>query len=374
MIYFDNAATSFPKAPGLGDFVGEFIDSSATNVGRGGGEKDAGKMVFKTRMNLAHFFDTEPENVIFTSGATASANMLLRGLLKNGDHIVTGAMEHHAVMRTLKLIDGISYTPLETDSEGNIDISKIEGAVLPNTKLILVNHASNVCGTIAPIDEISKVCKEKGIYFALDCAQTAGVIDISVKKSNIDFLIFAGHKGLMGPQGVGGCVISERLAGELIPYIGGGTGSYSDVYEMPSELPDKFEAGTLNIPGIIGLGYSLEFIISEGTKKIFSHERELTEYFIDKIKELPLIIVGRKDIKNRVGVVSVTAKFSDNGVLAARLEDNGVAIRYGLHCAPMAHETLGTSQTGTIRFSFGYFNTKEEIDKTVEILRRLLVG
>lgn len=373
-IYFDNASTSFPKAPGLGKVMCEFIENNATNIGRGGGENTANELVFRTRTRLAEFFDAKTENVIFTSGATASANMLLKGLLKKGDCVVTGSLEHHAVMRTLKQLDGVEHRTVKADKEGNIDISEFEKTISPDTKLVLINHASNVCGTIAPIEEIGKLCKNKGIYFAIDAAQTAGIIDISVKKNNIDFLIFAGHKGLMGPQGVGGFVISDRLAGELKPYMGGGTGSYSDIYEMPPELPDRFEAGTLNIPGIVGLGHSLEYIMNEGTDKIFAHERELTSYFLDRIKDLPLRIIGRDDVNNRVGVVSVVAMFSDNGVLASRLEDNKIAIRYGLHCAPMAHETLGTYETGTVRFSFGYFNTKAEIDKTVEILRGLLIG
>ena len=154
-------------------------------------------------------------------------------------------------------------------------------------------------------------------------------------------------------------MISDSLAEKLQPFIAGGTGSYSDLYEMPSELPDRFEPGTLNIPGIVGLGHSVEYVMNEGLEKIYSHEKQLTEYFLDKIKDLPLRIIGKKDIENRVGVVSVVAPFSDNGVLSARLADRGIALRYGLHCAPMAHETLGTSETGTIRFSFGYFNTKE---------------
>ena len=370
-IYFDNAATTFPKAPGLGRAVGEFIEQGATNINRGGGEMSAEKAVFSVRMKLARLFNADAENVIFTSGATAAANMLLRGLLSEGDHVIVSALEHHAIMRPLKML-GADYTAIKADRDGNIKAEDFEKAIKDNTRLVIATHASNVCGTVLPIKEIGEICKKHNIYFAADAAQTAGVLDISEK--NIDFLIFAGHKGLMGPQGIGGFVISNRLKKELLPTIAGGTGSYSHKYDMPLELPDRFEAGTLNIPGIIGLGHSLDYIMNEGIEKIHAHEMELTGYFLDKIKNLPLKVIGRKDTKNRVGVVSVVAPFSDNGVLAARLGERGIAIRYGLHCAPMAHDTLGTSETGTIRFSFGYFNTKAQIDETVEILEELLIG
>lgn len=372
-IYLDNAATTFPKAPGLGNAVGDFIENGATNINRGGGEMGTEHMVLDTRMKIAGLFDAEAENVILTSGATASANMLLRGLLKKGDHVIVSSMEHHAIMRPLKLL-GIDYTAIKADEEGNIKAEDIENAICDNTRLVLLTHASNVCGTLMPVEEVGEICKRRGVFFAVDSAQTAGIIDISVRKMNIDFLIFSGHKGLMGPQGTGGFVISKKLSEELIPTVAGGTGSYSDLYEMPSELPDRFEAGTPNIPGIVGLRHSLDFIMKEGIDKIYAHELELTGYFLEKIKDLPLKLIGRNDILNRVGVVSVVARFSDNGVLAARLEERGIAIRYGLHCAPAAHEALGTVKTGTIRFSFGYFNTKEEIDEVAKILEELLIG
>jgi len=372
-IYFDNAATTFPKSPGLGKMMGEFIDNGATNINRGGGEAAVEALVFDTRMRLAKLFNSNAENVIFTSGATASANMLLRGLINKGDHVIISSLEHHAIMRPLALM-GINYTAIKADKDGNISADDIRKAIRKNTRLVLVTHASNVCGTVLPVKEIGEICKNNNVFYALDSAQTAGVLDIDMDKMNVDFLIFSGHKGLMGPQGTGGFVISDRLLAEFKVHIAGGTGSYSDRYEMPDELPDRFEAGTLNIPGIVGLGHSLEYIMGEGIDKIYAHEMALTGYFLEKIQSLPLRVAGKKNTENRVGVVSVVAPFSDNGVLAARLGERGIAIRYGLHCAPSAHEALGTSETGTIRFSFGYFNTKEEIDKTIKILEELLIG
>ncbi len=374
-IYFDNAATTFPKPPGLGAAVGDFIDKSAANIKRGTAAYNAENTVYEARMLLSELFDNDdPARVVFTSGITASINMLLRGLLKFGDHIVTSSMEHHAVMRPLELMkkQGIEYSIVKARPDGSIDVCDVEKAIKGNTKLVIINHASNVCGTVLPAGEIGELCKNRGIYFALDSAQTAGVIDISVKKMNIDFLAFAGHKGLMGPQGIGGFVISEKLAAELDVHIAGGTGSYSDLYDMPPELPDKFEAGTLNIPGIAGLRHSLRYILNEGIEKIYRHEEQLRKYFVDKIKDLPVKIVGVGE--KSVGVVSVSAMFADNGIVAARLAEAGVAVRYGLHCAPSAHKTLGTDERGTIRFSFGYFNTKEEIDRVYEILKELLIG
>ena len=373
-IYLDHASTSFPTAPGLGKAVGEFIEHNGININRSAAESNtAEEVVLETRKLICNLFHgRNPERVIFTSGATASINMLLRGLLKCGDHVVISSMEHHALMRPLKRLEmeGITYTAVEADKEGMIRASDIEAAIRPNTRLIFVTHASNVCGTVLPAEEISELARKYGIYFALDSAQTAGILDIS---SDItDFLVFSGHKGLMGPQGTGGFVISEKLASELRPCILGGTGSYSHSYEMPPELPDRFEAGTLNLPGIAGMNHSLKYILNKGIEKIRQHEANRTKQLIEGLKKLPIKIIGRSGAEGRVGVVSIIAPYSDNGILAQRLSEKGITLRYGLHCALSAHKTLGTIETGTIRLSVGYFTTEEEIEYTLSAIDELV--
>ena len=373
-IYLDNASTTFPKAPGLGKAVGDFIENNGININRSVTESSAAEeLVFETRKLICRLFrGGNPERVIFTSGATISINMLLRGLLKCGDHVVTSSMEHHALMRPLKQLEGegVRYTAVKADKEGMIRVSDIEEAIRPNTRLIFVTHASNVCGTVLPVKEISELAEKYGIYFALDSAQTAGILDIEAEKT--DFLVFSGHKGLMGPQGTGGFVISKKLAKELRPYIRGGTGSYSHSYEMPPELPDRFEAGTLNLPGIAGLNHSLKYILNIGIEKIRQREAERTKQLTEGLKSLPVKIIGRSGAESRVGVVSIIAPYSDNGILAQRLSEKGIVLRYGLHCAPSAHETLGTIKTGTIRLSVGYFTTEEEIEYTLSAIDELV--
>lgn len=370
MIYFDNASTSFPKAPGLGSAVADFIENSGLNINRGIHLADTNELVYDTRKLIADLFDCDdPNSVIFTSGDTMSINMLIGGLLKKGDHVVVSSMEHHALMRPL-VIKGIKYTVVQADKNGTVKPDDFENAICDNTKLIIVTHASNVCGTVLPIKEIGETAKRHNIFFAVDCAQTAGVMDISQKCMNIDFIAFAGHKGLMGPQGIGGFVVSKELAQNLRPYIAGGTGSYSDLYDMPPILPDRFEAGTINLPGIAGLNHSVKFVMNTGIDTIYEHERMLIQRFIKNISDLPVRIIG--GMKNSVGVVSIVSPFSNNRILAERISEKGVALRYGLHCAPNAHKTLGTYKTGTIRFSVGYFNTVSEVDEVSEIISLLV--
>ncbi|MDO5396584.1 MAG: aminotransferase class V-fold PLP-dependent enzyme [bacterium] len=373
-IYLDNASTSFPKAPGLGKAVGNFIENNGINIKRGTADGyEAGTVVSETRGLICRLFHCSvPERAIFTSGATASVNMLLRGLLKDGGHIVISSMEHHAVMRPLKLLEaeGVTYTAVQADKEGNVKASDFEAAITPETKLIFVTHASNVCGTVLPAEEIGEIARKHGIYFALDSAQSAGILDIDAAKT--DFFVFSGHKGLMGPQGTGGFILSERLAEQLCPHFAGGTGSYSHSYNMPEQLPDRFEAGTLNIPGIAGLNHSLKYILNESIQKIRRQERERTEQLLEGLKNMPVRIIGRKDTKNRTGVVSFIAPYSDNGILAERLSERGIALRYGLHCSPSAHETLGTLRTGTIRLSVGYFISETDVDYALKAIYELV--
>ncbi len=368
-IYLDNAATSYPKAPGLGKVTADFIDNYGGNFGRDAAYGIEAIVSEARKRVLKLFHASEQYSTVFTSGATSAINVLLRGLLKSGDHVVTSSMEHHAVMRTLidlKNNENVNFTAVKGDEEGNIKASDIELAINSRTKLIIVTHASNVCGTILPVNEISDIAKKYNIYFALDSAQTAGILDIYADK--MDCVIFAGHKGIMGPQGVGGFVIGNRLAEELRPVVTGGTGSYSHLYSMPGAIPDKLEAGTLNLPGIAGINHSLKYISEVGMENIHRHEEKMTSMLLDGLKKFPVTIVGHKNTEGRVGVVSFTVPYSNNKVLSECMTEKGIMHRYGLHCAAAAHETLGTIETGTIRLSPGYFTSENDIKKTLEIL------
>jgi len=378
-IYFDNGSTSFPKAPGVGKAVIDFLDQGAFNVNRGNyeGAYEVADQVLMVRERLAALFCApDSRNVVFTPSVTFSLNYLIKGLLKKGDHVVITSMEHNAVMRPLAQLceQGIiSYDVVTGNEEGEVCAADFRKKIRGNTRAVIVLHASNVCGTIVPIAEIGEICREADIYYAVDTAQTAGILGIDIQKCHIDFLAFTGHKGLLGPQGIGGFIISEQLSRDLVPLIAGGTGSQSDALAMPEMLPDKFESGTLNLPGIIGLHASLGYIKETGREVLYAKEMELTAYFLESLKEIPgSRVIGKQGVKDRVAVVSVNFENKDNAVIAFELERRyGIMTRVGLHCAPMAHHTLNTFPQGTVRFSFSAVNTKEEIDVCIAGLKAL---
>ena len=268
---------------------------------------------------------------------------------------------------------GVSYEVIPTDREGMIRSSDVEKLIRKETKAVIVLHASNVCGTIVPIEEIGQICKKYGLFFVVDTAQSAGTLPINMKEASIDFLAFTGHKGFLGPQGIGGFLISERLDKELTPLIAGGTGSISDSFEMPVTLPDKYESGTMNLPGIIGLHASLDYIQKTGLQKIHQKKMELTKYFLDGLKEFPDIrVAGRQGLSDRVAVVSLDFQNKDNAMVAFQLEaEYGIMTRVGLHCAPLAHKSLGTYPQGTVRIAFSQNNTYEEIDVLLHALNEI---
>lgn len=370
-IYLDNAATSFPKAPGVGDAVRHFIDQIGGNVNRSGYDAlTSDEMVFETREMLAHFFNfPTPENVIFTLNITYSLNFLLKGLLEPGDHVIVSSMEHNAVMRPLMQLQeqGVDFSRLVCDELGRLDANSLHTLVRPNTKMVVLTHASNVSGTILPVEEIGSICHEKGLWFILDTAQTAGVLPIDFQALKLDALTFTGHKGLLGPQGVGGFLLSEDLAQRMDTLVSGGTGSLSEYEEVPPYLPDKFEAGTPNLPGIYGLNQSLNYIKKVGLATIREKELILASYLLKGLDEMDGIrIVGPRDEKERMAVVSVDFEDCDNADIAYYLDKHhGIRTRCGLHCAPSAHKTLGTFPQGTVRFSPGHLNTIEEIETTL---------
>ena len=368
-IYFDNGSTSFPKAPGVAEAMFEHLKKGAYNINRGNyeGAYDVADMVLDTRELLAELFHAEDSrHVIFTPGITWSLNMFLKGFLKSGDHVLTTSMEHNAVMRPLTQLGkiGVTYDMVPANAEGVVEVEEFVSRIRENTKAVIVLHASNVCGTVMPIREIGAMCKEYGLFFVVDAAQSAGTIPVDMQLDGIDFLAFTGHKGLLGPQGIGGFIISERLNKVMEAFVSGGTGSHSDLLEVPEELPDKYESGTMNLPGIAGLHAALLYLKETGVEEIHRKKMELTEYFLQRVKAYPTVrVVGKKGISERVAVVSLDFIGRDNGMIAFELEQKyGIMTRVGLHCAPMAHQSLNTFPEGTVRFAFGFFNTKEEID------------
>lgn len=368
-IYFDNGSTSFPKAPGVAMAMANLIEQGAFNINRGNyeGAYEVATIVLETRELLADLFHARSsKQVVFTPGITYSLNFVIKGLLKQGDHVLVTGLEHNAVMRPLCQMEkkGVIYEIVPTDREGMIRASDVESMIRKETKAVIMLHASNVCGTVVPIEEIGAVCKKYGVYFIVDTAQSAGTLPIDMQKSNIDFLAFTGHKGLLGPQGIGGFLISEELDKELTPLIAGGTGSISDSLEMPMMLPDKYESGTMNLPGIIGLHEALSYLKEIGVETIHDKKMELTAYFLERLKKFPEIrVVGRQNLQDRVAVVSLDFENADNAVVAFELESEyGIMTRVGLHCAPVAHKSLGTYPQGTVRIAFSASNTKAEID------------
>ncbi|HIW21324.1 MAG TPA: aminotransferase class V-fold PLP-dependent enzyme [Candidatus Dorea intestinavium] len=379
MINFDNGSTSFPKAPGVGKVMADFIEKGAFNINRGNyeGSYNVELEVLECRERLARLFGCKhSKNVIFTPNITYSLNMVLKGVLKKGDHIITSSMEHNAVMRPLTQLkeQGVSFDLLQADEEGSIKASDINELIKDNTKAVVMLQASNVCGTIMPIQEIGQICRERNLLFILDTAQSAGDLPINMEEEGIDFLTFTGHKALLGPQGIGGFMLSKKGEKEIEPLISGGTGSFSNLLQMPEILPDRFESGTLNLPGILGLNKALEYLEKRGIRAIHQEKMNLTKQFLEGLKEIPAVrIVGKKSIAGRGAVVSLDFKGRDNARVAYQLESEyQILTRVGLHCAPMAHKSLKTFPEGTVRFSFGAFNQEEEVLTCLKAIREIV--
>lgn len=378
-IYFDNSSTSFPKAPNVGRAMGEFIENGAFNINRGSyeGAYEAGSAVLDTREMLKDLFNCpNSKNVVFTPSVTYSLNFFIKGFLKPGDHVLVTSVEHNAVMRPLVQMEklGVEFDAVPCDEEGGVTADDFRAYIKENTKAIITTHASNVCGTIIPIEEIGALCKEKGLVYAVDTAQTAGILNIDMQKANIDFLAFTGHKGLLGPQGIGGFIASDKLEGLIDPVISGGTGSLSDSEEIPDFLPDRFESGTLNLPGIIGLHQALVYLKEAGIDNMRNEKMEITKYFLDQVKEIEGVkVAGKKTVEGRLGVVSIDFEGFDNSIVSFYLSSKyKIMTRVGMHCAPRAHKTLKTFPQGTVRFSFSHFNTKEEVDVCIDAIKTIL--
>ena len=388
-IYLDNASTTFPKPQVVADAVYQYITHAGTNISRGTCATSSESLVYTTRELLCEFFGAEDsKNVIFTKNVTESLNIIIKGLLRSGDHVLVSAMEHNAVMRPLQQIgtelttnnapaDAITFSRIPCDAEGALRLDALPQLVRPNTKAIIMTHASNVCGTVQPLEQIGSFCQKHGLHFIVDSAQSAGILPLNMQQLHIDALAFTGHKGLLAPQGIGGLLLRENIIDEITPLIVGGTGSLSHTERIPRFLPDKFEAGTLNLPGIAGLQAALVWLKQQGLEKICTHELTLTQQLLDGLRRLEaqglLRIVGKKDCNERLGVVSIATEKMDIAELAFILADKyAIATRVGLHCAPHAHKTLGTYPTGTLRFSFGWNNTTAEVSVALHALKEVL--
>jgi len=379
MHYFDNGATSFPKAPGVAAAVADYIENIGVNVGRGFYSEALGAagIMLDCREKLQRLFNApEGYETVFTMNITEALNLILKGYLKPGDHVIVSSLEHNAVMRPVVSLEkrGITFTRAPFDEEGELDAAALPGLIRRETKLILVTHASNVCGTVNDIERIGEIAEAHGIPLVVDAAQTAGVLPIDLQKNKAKAICFTGHKSLLGPQGVGGMVIDKAFAALVDPLIEGGTGSRSDSEEQPSMLPDKFESGTQNLPGIYGLNAALDYLSRTGIDNIHAKEMILTERFMEGVKDLVGVrLVGRRGVENRTAVVSIDFEQHDNADIAFLLDSEyDIKTRVGMHCAPSAHKSLGTFPQGTVRFSFSYFNTEDEIDYLIGALRKIL--
>ena len=382
MIYLDNASTTFPKPEAVPRAVFDYMTSQGSNINRGCYDSayDVAEAVFETRQMLAELFHGgDCKNVVFTKNVTESLNVILKGFLKPGDHILVSAMEHNAMMRPLRQLEaaGVEFDRIPCTESGELRLEAMEALLRPNTRSVAVLHASNVCGTVMPIREVGAFCRAHGLKFIVDSAQTAGVLEIDMEDMHIDALAFTGHKGLLGPQGVGGFILKEDMIARIDPLLSGGTGSLSHTEEIPDFMPDRFEPGTMNLPGILGLKAGLEWLRETGLDKIREHELALTAQFLEGLKPLEhrgmLRIIGRRDCINRTGVLSIQTLTKELSQTAFELDaDYGIQTRVGLHCAPSAHQTLGTCPTGTIRFSFGWGNTEAHVDSALDALEHIL--
>lgn len=373
MIYLDYAATSFIKPKAVYQAVNEAMMTCSANPGRGGHTPSvrAGELVYGVREKLCRLFHVNtPEQFAFFPNTTTALNAGIKGILSPGDHVVVSSMEHNSVMRPLEAMRRrgiISYTLVPADKNGELVPADFVRAMRPNTKLAICTHASNVCGNCYELASISRLVHEQGVYFMADAAQSAGILDIDA--SQADLLAFPGHKGLYAPQGSGALYVREGI--QLNTVTEGGTGSQSELLLQPEDMPDRLESGTLNVPAIAGLGAAVDFILAEGISTIYEHEQQLMGYFTEKMKNMKQVECYGSD--NRVAVLALNVIDMDCIDVAEELNTRyGIAVRSGLHCAPAAHRSLGTLKTGCLRFSFGYFTTKKEVEQAVNAMFHII--
>ena len=376
-IYLDNAATSFPKPEGVSTAMKTYMDRVGATINRSvyGSAQDAGLVTLQLRQRLKSLFHfPEPvTHVILTPGATWGLNMVIKGFLKKGDHCIVSSMEHNAVMRPLLQLEGVEYDRIPCNREGLLEMRRIEPLIRPNTRLLVMAHGSNVCGSVQDAKAVGEICRKHGIAFVLDAAQTAGHYPVDFEEFGLSALCVPGHKGLVGPSGIGALLMTDAFAKALNPIVAGGTGSASDSEYLPDYLPDRFESGTPNLPGIYGWEAALQYVESRGVEALRAHEMALCQRFLEGLSSIEgVALCGTKDLNRRVGVVSVDFLHKDNAEAAFELEmDYGILTRCGLHCAPSAHKTLDTFPRGTVRFSLGFSSTEADVDAALCAIRSI---
>ncbi|MCL0097728.1 aminotransferase class V-fold PLP-dependent enzyme [Dehalococcoidia bacterium] len=373
MIYCDNAATSWPKAEAVYQAMNNFMRQVGASPGRSGHRLsiEAGRVVYETRESLARLFNIDdPLRIIFTSNATEALNVAINGVLRPGDHAITSSMEHNSVMRPLRALQerGVELTVVSCSKEGFLDPGGIEKAIKPNTRLIVLNRASNVVGTLLPVIEVGAIARRHGVLFCIDAAQSAGAYPLDVSFTKVDLLAFTGHKSLFGPQGTGGLYVRQGVEDVVEPLMRGGTGSRSDSEHQPDFLPDKYESGTPNTVGLAGLGAGVQFVLSQGVDALREKEEKLMYLLIEGLGAIPgVTLYGSGDAREQVAVLSFNIAGIASSEVAMRLEEEyDILCRPGLQCAPIAHRTLGTFPGGTVRVSPGYFTTEDEVDIVIK--------
>ncbi len=380
MIYLDNAATSWPKPPEVLKAMTDVLERSGGNPGRSGHRLSiaAARIIYDAREDIAQFFHApDPLRVIFASNATHAINLVLRGLLKPGDHVVTSSVEHNAVMRPLRNLEkqGIRLSIVPCASDGSLNAVDVAKVVDSDTRLVVITHASNVVGTVLPVAEIAPIAHKAGALLLVDAAQTAGAMPIDMLATGIDLLAFTGHKELLGPPGIGGLVINDGVdVSQIEPLMRGGTGSHSESEEQPDDLPDKFESGTANLVGIAGLGAGLHWVMDRGVEAIRAHLKELSRALIDGLSVLPGVkVYGTLDPDRSVAIVSFSVTGRRVSEIGLRLdEEYGILSRVGLHCAPAAHKTIGSFPEGTVRLAPGVFTTMDDIRTTIRAIEKII--
>lgn len=375
MIYLDNAATSYPKPRGMVAAMEECILKYCGNPGRSGHSMSmkTGEEVYHARRKIASLFGIkQPERLVFTQNTTEALNMGLKGVLQSGDHVITTTMEHNSVLRPLKALEkrGVSQSVIRADREGFIKASEIEKAIRKDTKLIAITAASNVTGTRMPLEEIGELARRRGILFLVDGAQGAGSMAIDVEKMHIDMLAFPGHKGLLGPQGTGALYVSPEI--RLKHIMEGGTGTDSKSRFQPCEFPEGYEAGTINAPAIIGLGYSAEFVEKIGPEVIGKYEEELIGWLDERLDEMDFVKRYGPDACRKTGISLINIRgVGAEEVTSVLSSKYGIAVRGGYHCAGLAHKTVGTWDEGAVRISAGPFNTRKDMEKLVDAIKEI---
>ena len=377
-VYLDNASTTFPKPKIVVDSIYNYLTNIGGNANRSiySNSLESSRQLLIAREKIATLFNFDKsENVIFTSNITTSLNYLIRGIAKPGDHIITSSMEHNSVLRPLtdcKNKFNIELDIIEADTKGFININDIKKLVKTNTKAIIISHASNVTGSIQNIESIGSFCSDSNILFIVDSAQSAGVLDIDMKKIKANAIAFTGHKSLLGPQGIGGFIIDDKCNNLCDSIISGGTGSLSHSLDQPTFLPDKFESGTMNMPGIVGLSNAIDYINTIGLNNIKEKNKNLRNHLINGLMNIDGIdVYGDLTSNNATTCVSFNYKDIDPSEIAFILDENGIKSRAGLHCAPLAHKSIHTFPKGTVRLSISHFTTKEELDYTLSILNKI---